>query len=158
MDLFSSAGIAPAQKPKMRLVIHIDGGSRGNPGPAAAGVVIRSADDQTILWQGGIFLGNATNNVAEYSGLLRGLQQAIQLGATDVEAVSDSELMVKQIKGIYRVKNEGLQPLYAKANELRRQFKHFAIRHVRREFNKDADRLVNQALDSKRNVEDAAEY
>lgn len=137
------------------VVIHIDGGSRGNPGPAAAGVVIRDAADQSILYQAGLFLGKATNNVAEYSGLLEGLRKAKELGAKTVEIVSDSELMVRQMNGQYRVKNPGLQELFGQAVKLRQAFAKVTLRHVRREFNKDADALVNQALDLKKNVGDA---
>jgi len=137
--------------------IYIDGGARGNPGPAAAGVVIRSADDQTVLHQAGLFLGETTNNVAEYSALLAGLKAARRLGAVEAEVVSDSELLVRQMTGEYRVRNEGLQPLYAEAQNLTGAFERFGIRHVRRDSNKDADRLANMAMNRKANVEDAAE-
>lgn len=140
----------------MHVTIHIDGGSRGNPGPAAAGIVI-TADDGTVIHEAGLFLGQATNNVAEYSGLLGGLKAAGKLGAREVEVVSDSELLVRQMTGRYRVKNAGLQPLYQEAQQLARGFARCTYRHVRREENVDADALVNQALDSKRSVGDAAE-
>ena len=133
--------------------IYIDGGSRGNPGPAAAGVVIRCAETGDILHRGGIYLGRATNNVAEYSGLLEGLTKAVSLGARRVEVVSDSELLVRQMTGRYRVKNEGLLPLYRQASELRQQFDECTFRHVRREENVEADHLVNRALDQRQNVE-----
>lgn len=139
----------------LQVIIHIDGGARGNPGPAAAGVVVRDADG-TSLYEAGLYLGTATNNVAEYSGLLAGLKKAAELGAADVEVVSDSELMVRQMNGVYRVKNEGLKPLFEDARQLQRHFKVFTIRHVRREHNKDADGLVNEAIDRKKNVGDAA--
>jgi ribonuclease HI len=137
--------------------IYIDGGARGNPGPAAAGIVIRSADDQTVLHEAGLFLGETTNNVAEYSALLAGLRAARRLGAVEAEVFSDSELLVRQMTGEYRVRNEGLQPLHAEAQGLTRAFERFGIRHVRRDDNKDADRLANLAMNRKANVEDAAE-
>jgi ribonuclease HI len=134
------------------VIIHIDGGSRGNPGPAASGVVIRNAADNEILCGHGFFLGHATNNVAEYRGLIEGLKKAAELGAKKVDVVSDSELMVCQMNGQYRVKNPGLMPLFQEATQLRKNFQQFNIRHVRREQNKDADRLVNQALDLQQDV------
>lgn len=137
----------------MRVTVHIDGGSRGNPGPAAAGFVISDPDDGQVLQQAGVFLGQATNNVAEYRGLIEALQRARQLGATDVEVRSDSELLVRQINGQYRVKNAGLKPLFEEANALAGTFGRFAISHVRREQNTEADGMVNQALNLKRNVE-----
>ena len=141
---------------KLRVRLNIDGGSRGNPGPAAAGVVIYADDDGTILHEAGIYLGRATNNVAEYSGLVAGLKAAKQLSAAEVVCFSDSELLVKQMNGEYRVRNDGLKPLFAEASALARDFEKFVISHVRREKNKQADSLVNQALNVKRNVEDAA--
>ena len=141
---------------KLHVTIHIDGGARGNPGPAAAGVVIRDAADGQAIYEGGLFLGKATNNQAEYNGLLSGLKQAIELGAVAADVFSDSELMVKQINGQYRVKNQGLRPLFEEAKDLAALLESFNIQHVRRENNKEADRLVNEALDAKRNVEDAA--
>lgn len=140
----------------LNVTIHIDGGSRGNPGPAAAGIVLRD-EEGVVLYQGGLFLGRATNNVAEYSGLVAGLKQAAALGASQVTVVSDSELLVRQMNGQYRVKNEGLKPYFEEAKDLAAGFAKATFRHVRREQNKEADHLVNQALDSKRNVEDAAE-
>ncbi len=134
-----------------KLTIYIDGGSRGNPGPAAAGVVIQDSTGQTIF-AGGFYLGRATNNVAEYSGLLKGLHHANELGASDLEVVSDSELLVKQMRGEYRVKNEGLKALFGQARALLTPFKSVRFRHVRRELNKQADKLVNQALDGSRDV------
>jgi ribonuclease HI len=138
----------------VNVTINIDGGSRGNPGPAGAGVVIRAADDGTVLMQAGVFLGRATNNVAEYNGLLEGLRRAGTLGATHVEILSDSELLVRQMNGQYRVKNEGLKPLFEKANSLASHFKTFSIRHVRREENTLADEMANKAMNLKRTVEE----
>lgn len=142
---------------ELAVVINIDGGARGNPGPAGAGVVIKTADDGTVIFEGGFFIGKATNNVAEYHGLLEGLAAADKLQADAVEVFSDSELMVRQMNGQYRVKNAGLKPLYERACRLRKKFGSFTIRHVRREENKAADKLVNQAINLKQNVEDAAE-
>jgi ribonuclease HI len=138
----------------LSVTIHIDGGSRGNPGPAGAGVVLRDGEG-AILYQGGLFLGRATNNVAEYSGLLAGLKAAADLKASQVRVVSDSELLVRQMNGQYRVKNEGLKPLYEQAKQLAAGFARCAFQHVRRELNKEADHLANQAMDARRNVEDA---
>jgi len=141
----------------LSVTINIDGGARGNPGPAAAGVVIRSSDDGTVLHEAGIYLGRATNNVAEYSALVAALEAAARLGVGQAEVVSDSELLVRQMTGVYRVKNEGLRPLFEQAQTLAGKLSKFTIRHVRREQNKDADRLVNQALNTKANVADAVE-
>ncbi len=141
----------------LRVTIHVDGGARGNPGPAGAGVVVQCRDDDVILHQAGLFLGRATNNVAEYSALVAGLKAAAQLGADDVECLSDSELMVKQMNGEYRVKNERLREFYDQAQQLQSKFSRFSIRHIRREKNEEADKLVNMAINRRSNVEDAAE-
>ena len=124
----------------------IDGGSRGNPGPAAWGVAILDDEGQVTDGHHGL-LGHATNNVAEYHGLLEALRLAERLGAQDVEIQADSELIVRQIDGRYRVRHPDLKPLFAEAVRLISVFRSFRIRHVRREHNKDADRLVNVALD-----------
>ncbi len=123
-----------------------DGGSRGNPGIAAWGVAILDGDGTCVEGHGG-FLGQATNNVAEYNGLLAALRMALERGAETVELFADSELVVKQLQGVYRVKNPGLKPLFLEAKRLIAGFSSFRISHVRRERNKDADRLVNQTLD-----------
>jgi ribonuclease HI len=124
----------------------IDGGSRGNPGPAAWGVAV--LDGAGALIEGhGEPMGQATNNVAEYHALLEALALAARRGAKRVEIRSDSELLVRQIEGRYRVRHPALQPLHAEAARRIRAFESFRIIHVRREENKDADRLVNQALD-----------
>lgn len=125
--------------------IFADGGSRGNPGPAGAGAVI-SIDGETVCSLSK-FLGSTTNNVAEYNGLILGLEKARELGLEHVEAAMDSELVVKQMNGEYRVKNEKLVPLFIKARQLASGFASFKIVHVRREHNKVADRLANQAMD-----------
>jgi len=114
--------------------------------------MIARDDMGTTMAAEGIFLGHATNNVAEYTGLLAGLEAAKRLGGTEVTIISDSELLVRQMNGQYRVKNEGLKPLFEKATQLARQFKRVAFTHVRREYNKDADQLANQAMNAKRNV------
>jgi len=141
----------------LHVKIQVDGGSRGNPGPAAAGVVITEAGSGIILHEAGYFLGRATNNVAEYSALIAGLRAAGRLKADQVEVLSDSELMVRQMNGQYRVRNAGLKPLHDEASELARRMGKFAIAHVSRSQNVKADRLVNMALNAKRNVEDAAD-
>ncbi len=124
-----------------------DGGARGNPGPAAYGYVLEQ-DDGTVLAAEGVAIGTATNNVAEYSGLIAGLEKAIELKVPSLEVVSDSELMVKQMRGEYRVKNEGLRPLFVQATNLARRLDDVEFRHVRRAHNELADRLVNEALDA----------
>jgi ribonuclease HI len=124
-----------------------DGGARGNPGPAAYGFVLES-EDGTLLAAEGEAIGTATNNVAEYSGLIAGLQKAVELHVPQVEVVSDSELMVKQMRGEYRVKNEALRELYDEATALARRIGTVEYRHVRRAHNELADKLVNDALDA----------
>jgi ribonuclease HI len=123
-----------------------DGGARGNPGPAAYGYVIE-AEDGSVLAAHGEKIGVATNNVAEYSALIAGLEKALDLAVTDLEVVSDSELLVKQMTGEYRVKNETLRELSLEAGRLARRIGNVRYRAVRREHNELADRLVNEALD-----------
>jgi len=123
-----------------------DGGARGNPGPAAYGFVLE-ADDGTVLAAEGEAIGVATNNVAEYSGLIAGLRRALELHVPEVEVVSDSELLVKQMRGEYKVKNETLRGLSLEAARLARQIGNVEYRHVKRAHNELADRLVNEALD-----------
>jgi ribonuclease HI len=134
----------------MKLTLNIDGGSRGNPGPAAAGVVLRN-DDRPV-YEAGHFLGRMTNNVAEYRALLIGLDHAARLGATHLQVVSDSELMVRQITGDYRVKSELLAPLYEQAQQKLLRFDVWQIKHVKREHNSRADELANLAMDAGRDV------
>jgi ribonuclease HI len=124
-----------------------DGGSRGNPGPAAYGYVLE-AEDGTVLDARGEAIGTATNNVAEYRGLLAGLEAAIERGIEEVEVISDSELLVKQMRGEYKVKNEALRELVDEAESLERRLGRVRYTAVRREHNELADRLVNEALDS----------
>jgi ribonuclease HI len=125
----------------------IDGGSRGNPGPAGCGIVIELSDGRRETHT--LFLDTTTNNVAEYAALLALLERATALGVTRLEARSDSELLVKQLNGEYRVKASHLQPLWLRASELRRGFARFAISHVRRAANAEADRLANRAMDER---------
>ena len=130
----------------MRVRLFTDGGARGNPGPAAAAFVLER-EDGTVLDARGDAIGVQTNNVAEYTALLNRLRRAAELGVTEVEVVSDSELMVKQMRGEYRVKNEALRELSLEAGRLARQIGSVSYRAVRREHNELADRLVNEALD-----------
>lgn len=135
----------PDFDPAKPVIAFADGGSRGNPGPAAYGALLQQ-DGHTIVAINE-FIGEATNNVAEWTGLLKILEKALFLGIKDIEIRMDSELVVKQLLGQYRVKNEGLIPIYEKAKALSNRFPNFRIVHVRREYNKEADRLANQALD-----------
>ena len=131
----------------MKARLFTDGGARGNPGPAAYGFVLEG-EDGTVLAAHGEAIGTATNNVAEYSALLAGLRRAAELGIDELEVVSDSELMVKQMTGLYRVKNEALRDLSLEAASLARALPRVTYTHVRREHNELADRLVNEALDA----------
>jgi len=124
-----------------------DGGSRGNPGPAAYGYVLET-DDGTVLAAHGAAIGIATNNVAEYRGLVEGLKKAAELEVDELEVVSDSELLVHQMRGDYKVKNETLRELWLDANDLERKLGKVTYTAVRREHNELADRLVNEALDA----------
>ena len=131
----------------MKVIVHVDGGARGNPGPAAAASVI-SASDGEVLDEHAQLLGTATNNVAEYRGLLLGLERARALGANEVEVVGDSELIAKQLQGSYKVKNDALRVLHARASAALREFDRWSVRTVPRERNARADALVNAALDA----------
>lgn len=137
----------------MKVIIHTDGGSRGNPGPAAAGFVLEDPDGRRLQAKA-FFLGETTNNVAEYTALIKALEAARKLGADQVVVHTDSELMVRQLSGAYKVKSEAIRPLFQHVNELRSQFESCLVRHVVREKNEEADRLVNQALDARRNIEE----
>ena len=132
--------------PSQSIVAYIDGGARGNPGPAGYGVRVENERGDLIEELCG-FLGSATNNIAEYNGLLAALRYANEHGHRIVRIKSDSELLVKQMIGQYRVKNPGLQVLFQQAQSLARTLERVAYEHVRREQNKDADRLANQAMD-----------
>jgi ribonuclease HI len=130
-----------------KVTVNVDGGARGNPGPAAIGVVVRDADG-AVLEAVGETIGRATNNVAEYLALLRGVELAAAHGATELELVGDSELVVRQIEGRYKVKNAAMKDLHAQAVKALAGFDDWSIRHVKRGQNADADRLVNEALDN----------
>jgi ribonuclease HI len=130
----------------VKVVLHVDGGARGNPGPAAIGVVVLSPDGD-VLDEVAETIGVATNNVAEYRALLRGVDRARALGATEVEIVNDSELVAKQLTGAYKVKHPAMRPLHAEAIAALRAFDAWRVRSVPRAQNARADELVNQALD-----------
>src|SRR4051794_20069062 len=131
-----------------KVVVHVDGGARGNPGPAAVGAVV-STPAGDVLDEAAEAIGVATNNVAEYRGLLLGLQRARELGATEVEVVNDSELVAKQVNGVYKVKHPDMKPLHAAALQALGAFDRWSIRSVPRAQNAAADALVNQALDAR---------
>ncbi len=129
-----------------KLTVNVDGGARGNPGPAAIGVVVRGADDE-VLEERGERIGRATNNVAEYRALLLGIELAAAHGASELELVGDSELIVRQVEGRYKVKDPTMRELHAEVRRALEPFASWSIRHVGRSDNADADRLVNEALD-----------
>jgi len=132
----------------VKVVVHVDGGARGNPGPAAAGAVLSTPAGE-VLDEAAEAIGVATNNVAEYRGLLLGLQRARELGASEVEVINDSELIAKQVTGAYKVKHRDMKPLHAAAMQALQGFERWSIRSVPRAQNADADALVNQALDAR---------
>jgi ribonuclease HI len=133
----------------MKVVVHVDGGARGNPGPAAAACVISAPDGQTLAEHAQL-LGHTTNNVAEYRALLLGLEHARELGADEIDLIGDSELIAKQVLGQYNVKNAAMKPLHSEAIAALAQFAKWSIRTVPRAQNADADALVNAALDQQR--------
>jgi len=128
------------------VTVHVDGGARGNPGPAAAAAVATGPDGD-VLGERSAYIGEATNNVAEYRAVLLGLELAGALGAREVDVVNDSELVARQIGGQYKVKHAGLKPLHAETLSVLRRFDRWSVRNVRRESNERADRLVNRELD-----------
>jgi len=130
----------------VRVVVHVDGGARGNPGPAAVGAVIATPSGE-VLEEANATIGTATNNVAEYRALLLGLTRARELGASEVEVVNDSELIARQVCGVYKVKHAALKPLHAAARQALEAFEGWSIRSVPRVQNARADALVNAALD-----------
>jgi ribonuclease HI len=132
--------------PGTKLTVNVDGGSRGNPGPAAIAAVVRDAEGE-VLQEKGETIGPATNNVAEYRALLLGIELAAALGASELELVGDSELIVRQVKGEYKVRDRALRDLHAQVKRALEPFERWSIRHVRREQNAEADELVNEALD-----------
>ena len=135
----------------MKAIVHVDGGARGNPGPAAAACVISTPEGE-LLGEHAELLGEVTNNVAEYRALLLGLRHARELGVTDVEVVNDSELIAKQINGQYKVKHAAMRPLYLDALAALREFERWSVRTVPRAQNAEADALVNAALDQARDA------
>jgi ribonuclease HI len=130
-----------------RVVVNVDGGSRGNPGPAAIAAVVSSPDGK-VLGEHNETIGEATNNVAEYRALLLGIEQAAALGADEVELVGDSELIVRQVRGEYKFKDANLRDLHQEVRRALSSFAEWSIRNVPREENAEADRLVNEALDA----------
>lgn len=136
----------PSAQPAV--IANIDGGARGNPGPAAYGVVVRNSKGE-VLAELSEYLGLRTNNYAEYSGLLAALEYAVGEKHPSLKIFSDSELLVRQMQGRYKVNNLALQELFGRAQSLVRKLQHFSIEHVLRERNKDADRLVNKVLDER---------
>jgi len=135
----------------VRAVLRTDGGARGNPGPAGAGFVLHGSDG-TLLSSGGRFLGDATNNIAEYEALIWGLETALDLGVSDITVLCDSELVVRQVNGVYKVKHPNMRPLFVRTLELLRRFGAFQVRHIPRAENAAADKLVNEAIDLKGHV------
>lgn len=133
-----------------RVVVEADGGARGNPGPAGWGALVRAAETGEVLVARGEAIGTATNNVAEYRGLIAGLQAAAELGADSVEVRMDSKLVIEQMTGRWRIKHPGLRPLAAQAAALVRRFDSVAWQWVPRERNREADRLANEAMDAAR--------
>ncbi|HEY4677781.1 MAG TPA: ribonuclease HI family protein [Candidatus Angelobacter sp.] len=147
--LEKSSAQKPANRPAANAIkANIDGGARGNPGPAAYGVIVRDARGE-IIAELSDYLGVQTNNYAEYSGLLAALDFAVREKHPSLRVLSDSELLVRQMQGRYKVKSPGLIDLYDRARSLVRKLEHFSIDHVLRQYNKDADALVNQVLDSR---------
>ncbi len=137
-----------------RYVLRADGGARGNPGPAAAGFVLEDGSG-AVVTSGGRCLGSTTNNVAEYEALIWGLETAASLGADEVDVFADSQLVVRQVEGAYKVKHANMKPLYLRVMELLRGFERWSIAHVLREHNAAADALVNEALDTGEQAGDA---
>lgn len=132
-----------------KLILNTDGGARGNPGPAGIGVVIRDETNQIIYKHGG-YIGEGTNNTAEYKALIKALEEASNLGGTDLQINMDSELIVRQMQGIYKIKEPNLQKLATEVIKLKSKFQSVNFTHVRREFNKDADAMVNEAIDAQK--------
>ena len=145
-SLFARDDSSRENPPEHYLIAHIDGGARGNPGPAGYGVVIQDQSGCKLA-ELSEYLGHQTNNFAEYQGLIAALEYALQHGPRALKVISDSELLVRQIKGIYKVKNATLQDLYGRAKELIAQLQWFSIGHALREHNTEADRLANEAMD-----------
>lgn len=128
------------------MILNTDGGSRGNPGPGAYGIVIKT-DDKNIIYEEGRYLGKCTNNEAEYQGLIAGLRKSLEFGYKTITVFLDSELIVKQVRGEYKIKSDGLKGFYNQVKDLETQFENISFQHVPRELNKEADALVNKVLD-----------
>jgi ribonuclease HI len=134
------------EAPEREAVLWTDGAARGNPGPAGIGAILKSESGE-VLYTGSEYLGHTTNNVAEYKAVLLGLQGALAQGVSRIEVRADSELLIKQLKGEYRVKSPGLRPLFDEARRLISRFASVKLTHIRRELNGEADRLANQGID-----------
>ncbi len=145
-SLFAREDSSRENPPEHHLIAHSDGGARGNPGPAGFGVVIQDQSGRKVAHLSE-YLGHQTNNFAEYQGLIAALEYALEHGPKALKLISDSELLVRQIKGIYKVKNATLQDLHGRAKELIAQLEWFSIGHALREHNQEADRLANEAMD-----------
>jgi ribonuclease HI len=143
----AGGGARPGTSPDTA-ILWSDGAARGNPGPAGCGAILKTPEG-TVLSAESRYLGHTTNNVAEYRALLMGLERALSLGIRRIEVRADSELLIKQLLGDYRVKNQGLQPLFAEAKALLARFDSFVLTHVRRELNTEADELANAGIDSR---------
>lgn len=137
---------SPSTAPALDAVLWTDGAARGNPGPAGIGAILKSGSGE-VLYTGSEFLGHTTNNVAEYKAVLLGLEGALASGVSRIEVRADSELLIKQLKGEYRVKSPGLKPLFDEARKLLGRFSSVKLTHIRRELNGEADRLANQGID-----------
>jgi len=133
---------------RKRVRVYSDGAARGNPGPAGAGAVVVNEAGAAVA-EIGRYLGEQTNNVAEYQGLLLGLRHALEYGATEVEVLADSQLLIRQLAGVYRVRNAGLMPLYEEAKRLLKRFRKVELRHIPREMNSAADEMSNRAIDER---------
>jgi ribonuclease HI len=136
----------PPETQERQAVLWTDGAARGNPGPAGIGAILKSESGE-VLYTGSEYLGHTTNNVAEYKAVLLGLQGALAQGVSRIEVRADSELLIKQLKGEYRVKSPGLRPLFDEARRLISRFHSVKLTHIRRELNGEADRLANQGID-----------
>jgi ribonuclease HI len=141
---------AGGRRSRLTGVLSVDGAARGNPGQAGAGIVLKAGDGSTHHF--GVYLGEATNNVAEYKALLLGMQKAAELGFTELKVRSDSELIIKQLNGLYKVKNPQLQDLYFTVVKTASSFDKVTFTHVPREENREADRMANMAIDAKGSV------
>jgi ribonuclease HI len=139
----------PSASDALEAVLWTDGAARGNPGPAGIGAILKSSAGE-VLYTGSEYLGHTTNNVAEYKALILGLLGALQHGVGSIEVRADSELLIKQLKGEYRVKNAGLKPLFEQAKQLISRFSAVKLTHIRRELNGEADKLANLGIDQRR--------